>query len=466
MHRDYSLTGPESHRAIERGLADADWYRPPIDSGRLQELMVRRDRRTAMHTLLWLALLFGSGVAAYELLGSWWALPAFAMYGALYGGSADPRWHENGHGTAFRSRWASDAIYYLASFMLLREPTLWRWSHVRHHSDTIIVGRDPEIAFPRPPTLRRILPNYVHLFNGPAMLKRVFAHAFGRIDADARDFVPEHDLRRVVWEARAFVLILLGVVGWSLVSWSIVPLLFIGLPSFYGVWLLLFFGMTQHAGLPEDVLDHRLNTRTIYMNPVFRFLYLNMNYHTEHHLFPSVPYHALPALHHEIKAYLPEPHRSTWSAYREIIPTLLKQRRDPTYDIPDRVLPDGGDLALAVAVAEHGPTVDLGAACDLAVGELRRVDRGDHTFLLCRYDEEGLALTDGLCTHGRTHLADGFLDGCEIECPKHNGRFDVRTGEPLRRPATVPLSRYTVEVVDGRIVATLDAVPRGGLTSG
>ena len=54
---------------------------------------------------------------------------------------------------------------------------------------------------------------------------------------------------------------------------------------------------TQHAGLAEDVLDHRLNCRTVYMNPISRFIYWNMNYHVEHHMFPMVPYHALPRLH-------------------------------------------------------------------------------------------------------------------------------------------------------------------------
>ena len=91
-----------------------------------------------------------------------------------------------------------------------------------------------------------------------------------------------------------------------------------GLPSFYGAWLVVFFGITQHAGLREDVLDHRLNTRTVYINPVFRFLYLNMNYHVEHHIFPTVPYYNLPALHREIKAYLPPPRPSMFAAYREV----------------------------------------------------------------------------------------------------------------------------------------------------
>ena len=460
--RDYSLTGPDSRRAVDVGLADAQWYRPPIDPVRLQALMVRRNGRAAVHVVLWLALLIASGVLAYRSLGSWWAIPAFAVYGALYGGSSDSRWHEAGHGTAFRSRWANDMLYYLASFMLLREPTLWRWSHVRHHSDTIIVGRDPEIAFPRPPRLRVILPNFVHVFNGTAMVKRMVRHAFGTVDDAAREFVPEHEQRHVVWEARAFLGVLLAVVAWSLAVWSIVPLLFIGLPTFYGVWLVLFFGMTQHAGLREDVIDHRLNTRTVYMNPVFRFLYLNMNYHLEHHLFPSVPYHSLPALHGEIKQHLPEPKSSVFAAYREIIPTLLRQRRDATYDIADRVIPETASLetsapeAIASEANHVDGRVDLGAVDDLDVGQHTRVDLGERTYLLCRVGDERYAMTDGLCTHGRTHLADGFLDGCVIECPKHNGRFDVTTGQPLRRPVTVPLTTYPVEVRNGRVVADLE----------
>jgi fatty acid desaturase len=102
----------------------------------------------------------------------------------------------------------------------------------------------------------------------------------------------------------------------------------------------LMFGLTQHAGLAEDVLDHRLNSRTVYMNPAFRFIYWNMNYHVEHHMFPMIPYHALPQLHEEMKPFCPKPYPSTIAAYREIIPALVKQRRDPTYYIV-RKLPEG-----------------------------------------------------------------------------------------------------------------------------
>ena len=77
---------------------------------------------------------------------------------------------------------------------------------------------------------------------------------------------------------------------------------------------------------------------------MFRFLYPNMNYHVEHHIFPMVPYHALPALHQEIKAYLPVPFPDIASAYKAFIPALIRQRRDPeTWLRPD--LPASPELA-------------------------------------------------------------------------------------------------------------------------
>ena len=109
--------------------------------------------------------------------------------------------------------------------------------------------------------------------------------------------------------------------------------MYVGLPSLYGRWLAHYFAFTQHAGLAENVLDHRLNSRTVYMGPVLRFLYWNMNYHIEHHMFPMVPYHALRKLHAEIRQDLPVPCSSTIGAYREIVPALLRQMRDPEYHI-------------------------------------------------------------------------------------------------------------------------------------
>jgi naphthalene 1,2-dioxygenase ferredoxin component len=64
--------------------------------------------------------------------------------------------------------------------------------------------------------------------------------------------------------------------------------------------------------------------------------------------------------------------------------------------------------------------------------------------------------TDNLCTHGHARLCDGFLDGHEIECPLHQGKFDIRDGKPLCEPVTEPLRSYPVRVEGGRVFLQLD----------
>jgi fatty acid desaturase len=67
------------------------------------------------------------------------------------------------------------------------------------------------------------------------------------------------------------------------------------------------------------------------MNPISRFIYWNMNYHVEHHMFPMVPYHALPRLHELIKHDLPAPTPSILAGYREMVPVFLRQLRNEDY---------------------------------------------------------------------------------------------------------------------------------------
>jgi fatty acid desaturase len=335
--RDYSLVGADGRLAVEKGLAGAKWYRSRIPRRRLKELMQRRDGPALRDTLFWFAALGLTGGLGAFFWGSWWAVPCFAAYGVLYGSSSDSRWHECGHGTAFRTRWLNDAVYQIACFMILREPTVWRWSHARHHTDTLVVGRDPEIAVPRPPDIRGILLNLFALKSGPAALAKLLLHATGRLTAEEATYIPETERPKVHLVARVWLLIYAAVAG-SCAYWAtLLPAMLVGLPSFYGAFMVIVFGLTQHAGLAEDVLDHRLNSRTVYMNPLLRFLYWNMNYHVEHHMFPMVPYHALPALHAELLADMPPAYGGLWAAYREIIPALLRQAREPAWFVERRL---------------------------------------------------------------------------------------------------------------------------------
>ena len=95
------------------------------------------------------------------------------------------------------------------------------------------------------------------------------------------------------------------------------------------------------------------------MNPISRFIYLNMNYHVEHHMFPMVPYHRLPELHERIKDDLPPPAPSIFAAYREVLPALKRQMTEPEYyvrrELPASARPYREDLherALGAVPAE------------------------------------------------------------------------------------------------------------------
>jgi len=80
-----------------------------------------------------------------------------------------------------------------------------------------------------------------------------------------------------------------------------------------------------------------------------------------------------------------------------------------------------------------------------------RVDSGEETYAVYRL-ATGVFATDGICTHSRrVHLADGVIVGSAIECPKHNGRFDIDTGEPVRAPVCDALNTYDVVEVDGEL---------------
>ncbi|MEZ5923360.1 MAG: fatty acid desaturase family protein [Hyphomicrobiaceae bacterium] len=347
--RDYSLTGADGRRALERGLANATWYRAPIPRARLKELMQRSDGPALRDTLIWIAAFaVTGGLGAWLWLqGSWWAIPCLIAYGVLYGSSSDSRWHEAGHGTAFRTPWLNDAVYHVACFMVLREPTVWRWSHARHHTDTLIVGRDPEIALMRPIVVLRAILLFLAVPQVIATTKSLTHHALGRLSPDEATLIPESERPKVYRTARIWLAIHALVIGLAIWLGSWLPVLLVGpLPSMYGGWLHVIFGFTQHGGLAEDVLDHRLNSRSVLMNPVFRFLYWNMNYHVEHHMFPMVPYHRLPELHEALKPYCPPPAQSLVAAYREIIPALWRQVRDPGYYIR-RSLPEAAQTAAA-----------------------------------------------------------------------------------------------------------------------
>lgn len=340
MVKDYSLTGDAAQRAVETASANPKWFRPDVDPKAIRELMQKSDAIALRDTVIWLGAMLMLAGLAVALWPSWWSTPFWLAYGVLYGSASDSRWHECGHKTAFQTPWMNTVVYHIASFMIMRNPATWQASHVRHHTDTIVVGRDPEIVAMRPPDLLRIGLMFIGIRDAYIAIGRMFRHASGRIHPEEAVYVREADHDQVFRTARIWLLIYAGTITISIWTWSILPLMLVGLPRLYGAWHHVLTGLLQHLGLAENVSDHRLNTRTVMMNPISRFIYLNMNYHLEHHMFTMVPYYNLPKLRELIKHDLPGSEPSIFAAFRRLLPVLVKQLKyEDAVIIQD--LPDG-----------------------------------------------------------------------------------------------------------------------------
>lgn len=94
--------------------------------------------------------------------------------------------------------------------------------------------------------------------------------------------------------------------------------------------------------------------------------------------------------------------------------------------------------------------IDVGAPGLVAEGEVVAVSAGGHAIALFLQGGTYYALHD-LCTHGQARLSDGFVDDGCIECPLHQGLFDIASGAPRSAPVTIPVTCYAVRVEGGRI---------------
>ena len=184
-------------------------------------------------------------------------------------------------------------------------------------------------------------------------------------------------------------------------------------------------------------------------------------------MFPLVPYHNLPRLHEIAKTDMPAPYTSIWDAWREIVPAVLRQVKDPAYCIRRKLptptirtdAPPTAHIFTAKGQSVNG-WVEICVSEFLKTEDVIRFDHQQKTYAIYRTIEGTLYATDGICTHGNTHLADGLVKGNLIECPKHNGRFDLTDGSPQRQPACFALKTFKAREHEGKIF--LDLTSAGG----
>ncbi|MFN4142021.1 MocE family 2Fe-2S type ferredoxin [Aestuariivirga sp.] len=96
--------------------------------------------------------------------------------------------------------------------------------------------------------------------------------------------------------------------------------------------------------------------------------------------------------------------------------------------------------------------VEACAVSDIEPEDVMRFDHDGRSYAIYRSPDGSHYATDGLCTHEKVHLADGLVIDNIIECPKHNGRFDYRTGVARGAPVCVDLRTYPVKIENGKVL--------------
>lgn len=260
-----------------------------------------------------------TGYLVYLSLGNWYLLlPAMVLHGFTI-----VTWfaamHECVHRTAFASPMLNEVCGWIAGLLSFYNFTYYRHYHTWHHRYTQDPERDPELMTPKP---RNLFEYIVEITAIPFWCLRPFTFirlAMGR--THVYPFVPENARRKIAISAACQLAVYVaGLIAIGLGYWQ--PLYFFFLPAICGQPILRAILLAEHTCCSMDE-NGLTNTRTTLTSFPIRLLMWNMPYHTEHHLYPSIPFHQLPRAHVEIRDRLVHLSPNYIAANRTIIQTLV-----------------------------------------------------------------------------------------------------------------------------------------------
>ncbi len=271
---------------------------PRVLSGaEVRAMSVRSDWLGAAQMAFHVAMIAGAGWLT-AVSGPLTILPALVLLGVAQSTLFAPV-HETMHLTAFRNRRVNAVVGWLSA-----SPSLLNWHfyavfHLAHHRFTQDPERDPELN-PRPPAnlngyvMRVLAVNYWRL------RAKVIRDCW-RGDLSGYPYVPAGSQAQVLASVRWMCVFVAAVAIGSVLIWGWwAPLLFWVLPQLIGQMFLRLYLLTEHTGC-EETPNGLVNTRTTLTNAAMRLVMWNMSYHAEHHLYPSIPFHRLPAAHQAVR---------------------------------------------------------------------------------------------------------------------------------------------------------------------
>jgi fatty acid desaturase len=324
--------------AAQRQPVAIDWYRSPLPPGAMKALHQRSDFLGGIQTLGYLALYAAPAALAIwaSVHGPWWlALLGMMLFGTVSSFMINGV-HELGHGTVFRTQALNVFFTHLLAFLGWINHETFQSSHIRHHRYTLHPPDDLEVTLPvRDMVQKFFIFGFIDLRPIWWNLKNSSRIACGRFEgeweltlypatAPEKRRVPVR-WARVILGGHAALAILCACEHWWMAA-----ILFC-VPVFYGGFLQSVCNQTQHIGLQDNVSDFRLCCRTFTLNPVIRFIYWQMNYHIEHHMYAAVPCYNLGKLHRLIRHDLPPCPHGLVETWKEISAIQARQKTDPNY---------------------------------------------------------------------------------------------------------------------------------------
>ena len=267
----------------------------------LPTLYARSDARGAVRTAAHGALLLATAALIHAARGQWW-LPAALLAHGLVLAALFAAMHEAVHYSAFRSRRANAAVAWLAGLGILYNATYYRQFHFAHHRYAQDPTRDPELLAAPPPRSRA-----EYWWRATAIpywqTRALNLWYLSRGRFAGLDFIPAAAHPEIVRSVRGTLAVLVALAAASIALGTDAVVWYWLLPLALGLPFLRLYLLTEHTGCSEDD-DGLTNTRTTISTWPVRFLMWNLPYHAEHHLFPSIPFHQLPAAHEWLRARL------------------------------------------------------------------------------------------------------------------------------------------------------------------
>jgi len=300
--------------------------RDALDRQTLQDLSRKSDRAGLLHLAGHLLVIAASAGAVYATGDALWLKVQVMVFLGFAIDTLFAPMHECVHGTPFASRRLNRIVGWLTGAAIGWNATYYRRFHAWHHRYTQDPDNDPELMTPKPRTTW----DYVMRLSGLPyyrdQMKILLRCAFGAIGG--QPFIPARGIGEIQRSALLQLSLYGAVAAASVYYESWIAVTYWLLPMVMAQPFMRFMLLAEHTGCSED-RNGLTNTRTTYCTRPARFLMWNMPFHAEHHLYPSVPFHALPKVHEAVKSRLAHISADYKAAHEEIREDMKSARNAP-----------------------------------------------------------------------------------------------------------------------------------------